>query len=90
MSPNHFIRSKRLEWAYEILQKGECQTVKEVAYNSFVISNHSPSQNAQSVGASSEKLRLLYPHPGWSEINPGELWQTVQNVAKRAIKGKKV
>ncbi|CAH1783633.1 unnamed protein product [Owenia fusiformis] len=37
------------------------------------------------VGAGSKKIELLYPKTGWVEMDPGVLWQQVQDVIKEAI-----
>lgn len=34
------------------------------------------------------KVTLLYPQPGFVEIEPEKLWETVQDVIKSAIKGR--
>jgi len=33
------------------------------------------------------KVVLLSPHPGWYEIDPEKLWETVVKVIKNAIEG---
>jgi glycerol kinase len=39
------------------------------------------------VARAHEKVTLLYPHQGWCEIDPEELWNTFQSVFKRALEG---
>lgn len=39
------------------------------------------------VGQADDKVVLLYPKPGYSEINPGQLWDSVLKVLKGAVKG---
>ncbi|XP_039616292.1 putative glycerol kinase 5 [Polypterus senegalus] len=36
-------------------------------------------------GASSKKIKLLYPKPGWVEIDPEELWQQFVSIVKEAV-----
>jgi glycerol kinase len=34
-------------------------------------------------------MHLLFPQPGWVEIDENELWQQAQDVIKDALAGKK-
>ncbi|MEK6714503.1 MAG: glycerol kinase GlpK [Candidatus Omnitrophota bacterium] len=42
------------------------------------------------VSSSYKEFRQIYPHPGWVEHNPLELWQSVEFVVKEALKRKQI
>lgn len=43
-------------------------------------------KNARVIGASSEKVDLLYPKPGYVEIDPDQLWESILQVIKNALR----
>lgn len=42
------------------------------------------------LGSAYEKVEELHDQPGWSEVDPLELWQQCQNVVKAALKQSKI
>ncbi|MGH0146109.1 UNVERIFIED_CONTAM: hypothetical protein FKN15_045090 [Acipenser sinensis] len=49
------------------------------------IRGHVYDKEANIKGSSSEKISLLYPNPGWVELDPEELWLQFVAVAKAAV-----
>ncbi|KAK7070653.1 putative glycerol kinase 5 [Halocaridina rubra] len=43
------------------------------------------TQNVEVVGRAEEKVSLLYPQPGYVEMDPSDLWEKFVNVIKAAI-----
>jgi putative glycerol kinase 5 len=41
--------------------------------------------SAQTVGSSRSTIKLIYPKPGFVEINPNQLWEQILEVVKNAI-----
>ena len=39
------------------------------------------------IGQADDRVILLYPKPGYVEIEPRQLWDSVQKVLKGAVKG---
>ncbi|XP_015592528.1 putative glycerol kinase 5 [Cephus cinctus] len=46
---------------------------------------HILDESATVIAASAEKVELLYPKPGYVEIDPDQLWSAIQRVVKNAI-----
>ncbi|OAD62930.1 Putative glycerol kinase 5 [Eufriesea mexicana] len=51
---------------------------------------HILDEKANTVASSVEKVRLLYPKPGYVEIDPDELWQAIVNVINNTLRESKV
>ncbi|CAG9860986.1 unnamed protein product [Phyllotreta striolata] len=51
---------------------------------------HIINANARSIGFASEIVKLVYPQPGWVEIEPDEFFESILNVIQRAIKDSNV
>ncbi|XP_078048805.1 glycerol kinase 5 [Augochlora pura] len=47
---------------------------------------HVLDEQASTVACSTEKVQLLFPKPGYVEIDPDELWRAIVNVIKTTIK----
>ncbi|KAG5891426.1 hypothetical protein JTB14_031492 [Gonioctena quinquepunctata] len=50
------------------------------------ITCHIINSSAKTVGSARQNVRLLYPQPGWVEINPDVLFGDILEVCKHAIK----
>ena len=44
-------------------------------------------EDAEVIGQADDRVLLLYPKPGYVEIEPGQLWESVLKVLKGAVKG---
>jgi glycerol kinase len=42
-------------------------------------------RRAQPIAGAQEEFRQLYPHPGWVEHDPEEIWRSILNVLKKAV-----
>ncbi|KAK9310819.1 hypothetical protein QLX08_000104 [Tetragonisca angustula] len=47
---------------------------------------HIIDQDGYTVASSAEKLQLLYPQPGYVEINPDDLWELIINVMRNTFR----
>lgn len=47
-------------------------------------------RNGNIISSSQKEFRQIYPHPGWIEHDPIEIWETQLNAAIEAIKNSKV
>ncbi|XP_015516346.1 putative glycerol kinase 5 isoform X1 [Neodiprion lecontei] len=46
---------------------------------------HIIDKNVRTIGAASEKVEIIYPKPGYVEIDPDRLWETIIRVMKDAL-----
>jgi glycerol kinase len=44
-------------------------------------------QYAQPIASAQQEFRQYYPHPGWVEHDPEEIWRSIIEVAKKAVAG---
>ncbi|XP_011150642.1 putative glycerol kinase 5 isoform X2 [Harpegnathos saltator] len=51
---------------------------------------HILDKNAITVASSSEKVKLIYPQPGYVEIDPNDLWEIIMKVIKDTLDGSKI